>query len=145
MAQGAQTNPTGYYVLSATLANAQKTSANVLSASYRVGATTLHLGMNNGERLAPTAADNGAPVDSKGSSVGLTHVMGATTLMASHRTQKTAAFGTTAARDASVTGFRADYNLSKTAAVYLGYEKYDTGATSANEATLASIGLRKSF
>jgi hypothetical protein len=144
VAQGAQTNATGYFG-SATAVNAQKTSMNLLSASYKVGGTTLHLGMNNGERLAATSASNGAPVDSKGSSVGVTHVMGATTLMASHRTQKTVAFGSTPALDASVTGFRADYNLSKTAAVYLGYEKYDTGAASANEATLASIGLRKSF
>jgi predicted porin len=51
-----------------------------------------------------------------------------------------------------VTGLRADYNLSKTAAVYLGYEKYDTGIAydakapaSTGERTITSLGLRKSF
>jgi predicted porin len=44
-----------------------------------------------------------------------------------------------------VTGLRADYNLSKTAALYIGYESYDNGAATANETTATAIGLRKSF
>jgi len=136
VAQAAQTNKTGWYSGTQTLA--AKTAANVLSASYTMGATTLHLGMNNGDRLAADAT-TGAAVDSKGSSVGITHNIGAIGLMASYRTQKV---GTT---ESAVTGVRADYNLSKTAAVYAGYEKWDNGAASANETTMAAIGLRKSF
>lgn len=136
VAQGAQTNATGWYS-SATLVNAAKTSANVFSASYTMGATTLHAGMNDGNRLA--AGTGGVAVDSKGSNIGITHNIGAIGLMANMRNQKV---GTV---ESKVTGFRADYNFSKTAAAYIGYEKYDNGAASANETTAASIGLRKSF
>jgi predicted porin len=51
--------------------------------------------------------------------------------------------------EAKVTGARADYNLSKTAAVYVGYEKWDTGAAASSSSTgdrkITAIGLRKSF
>jgi predicted porin len=136
VAQGAQTNATGWYS-SATLVNAAKTSANVFSASYNMGATTLHAGMNDGNRLA--AGTGGVAVDSKGSNIGITHNMGAIGLMAGMRSQKV---GTV---ESKVTGLRADYNFSKTTAAYVGYEKYDNGAASANETTATSIGLRKSF
>jgi predicted porin len=104
-----------------------------------MGATTLHAGMNDGDRLAQTSATNGAAVKSKGSNVGITHNIGAIGLMAGMRSQKV---GTV---EGKVTGLRADYNFSKTAAAYVGYEKYDNGAASANETTATSIGLRKSF
>jgi len=147
VAQAAQTNATGYFG-STTAINSDKTSANILSASYTMGATTLHAGMNNGDRLAAgsaTVVGAGKAVESKGSSIGITHNIGAIGLMASHRTQKAQTGLVGATVEASVTGLRADYNLSKTAAVYVGYEKFDTGATSANETTMTSIGLRKSF
>jgi len=136
VAQGAQTNATGWYS-SATLVNAAKTSANVFSASYTMGATTLHAGMNDGNRLA--AGTGGVAVDSKGSNIGITHNIGAIGLMANMRSQKV---GTV---ESKVSGLRADYNFSKTTAAYVGYEKYDNGAATANETTAASIGLRKSF
>jgi predicted porin len=136
VAQAAQTNATGYFSTT-TAVNAAKTAANILSASYTIDATTLHLGMNNGNRLA--AGTGGVAVDSKGSSVGITHNIGAVGLMASYRTQKV---GTV---EAKVTGLRADYNLSKTSAVYAGYEKFDNGAAAANETTLVAVGVRKSF
>ncbi len=136
VAQAAQTNATGWYS-SATTVNAAKTAANVLSASYTMGATTLHAGMNNGDRLA--AGTGGVAVESKGSNIGITHNIGAIGLMASYRTQKV---GTV---ESKLTGLRADYNLSKTAAVYVGYEKWDNGNAAANETTMAALGLRKSF
>ncbi|MCX7263016.1 MAG: porin [Burkholderiales bacterium] len=136
VAQGAQTNGTGWYALGAG-AGAAKTSANVFSASYTMGATTLHAGMNDGNRLG--AGTGGVAVDSKGSNIGITHNIGAIGLMANMRNQKV---GTV---EGKVTGLRADYNFSKTAAAYVGYEKYDNGAATANETTAASIGLRKSF
>ena len=79
VAQGAQTNATGWYS-SATLVNAKSTYANVYSASYTMGATTLHAGMNDGNRLA--AGTGGVAVDSKGSNIGITHNIGAIGLMA---------------------------------------------------------------
>ena len=136
VAQGAQTNATGWYS-SATLVNAKSTSANVYSASYTMGATTLHAGMNDGNRLA--AGTGGVAVDSKGSNVSITHNIGAIGLMAGMRSQKVGAV------ESKVTGLRADYNLSKTAALYIGYESYDNGAATANETTATAIGLRKSF
>jgi len=136
VAQGAQTNGTGFFT-TGTGAGAAKTSANVFSASYTMGATTLHAGMNDGNRLA--AGTGGVAVDSKGSNIGITHNIGAIGLMANMRNQKV---GTV---ESKVSGLRADYNFSKTTAAYVGYEKYDNGAASANETTAASIGLRKSF
>jgi len=136
VAQGEQTNATGWYS-STTLVNAKSTSANVYSASYTMGATTLHAGMNDGNRLA--AGTGGVAVDSKGSNVSITHNIGAIGLMAGMRSQKVGAV------ESKVTGLRADYNLSKTAALYIGYESYDNGAATANETTATAIGLRKSF
>jgi hypothetical protein len=53
---------------------------------------------------------------------------------------------------AKVLGLRGQYNLSKTAAVYAGYEKYSTGAdyaatalTTTGDRSIVSMGLRKSF
>lgn len=133
---GGQVNKVGWYS-GANAAVLQKTAANVLSASFKMGDTTLHAGMNDGDRLAANA--DGSAAKSKGSNIAITQNIGAIGLMAGIRTQKV---GTT---EAKVTGLRADYNLSKTAAVYIGYENYDTGAATANEAKLTSIGLRKSF
>ena len=133
VAQGAQTNGTGWYTL--TGAAASKTSANIYGASYTMGDTTLHVGSNNGDRLAASAV----AVASKGNSIAITQNIGAIGLMATMRNQKVGAV------ESKVTGLRADYNLSKTAAVYIGYENYDNGAATANETKMTSIGLRKSF
>ena len=134
VAQGAQTNGTGWYTLTAG-AGASKTSANIYSASYTMGDTTLHVGSNNGDRLAASAV----AVGSKGNRIAITQNIGAIGLMATMRNQKVGAV------ESKVTGLRADYNLSKTAAVYIGSENYDNGAATANETKLTSIGLRKSF
>jgi predicted porin len=115
----------------------KKTSADVFSVSFKMGDTTLHAGMNDGDRL--TANTDGSAVKSKGSNIAITQNIGAIGLMAGIRNQKVGAV------ESKVTGLRADYNFSKTAAAYVGYEKFDNGATTANETTAASIGLRKSF
>jgi len=133
---GGQVNKTGWYS-GANTAVLKKTAANVLSASFKMGDTTLHAGMNDGDRL--TANTDGTAVKSKGSNIAITQNIGAIGLMAGMRNQKVGAV------ESKVTGLRADYNLSKTAAVYIGYENYDTGAATANDAKLTSIGLRKSF
>jgi len=137
VAQGNQVNKTGWYSGLNTTAAHKKTSADVFSVSFKMGDTILHAGMNDGDRLA--ANTDGSAVKSKGSNIGITQNIGAIGLMAGIRNQKVGAV------ESKVTGLRADYNLSKTAAVYIGYENYDTGAATANEAKLTSIGLRKSF
>ncbi len=134
VAQGAQTNGTGWYAYGSG-AGASKTSANIFSASYTMGDTTLHVGTNNGDRLAASAV----AVGSKGNSIAINQNIGAIGLMAVMRNQKVGA------AESKITGLRADYNFSKTAAAYIGSEKYNNGAATANETTLTSIGLRKSF
>ena len=147
VAQGAQTNSTGWYAgtAAAQTISAKKTSANILSASYTMGATTLHVGMNNGDRLSAFSAADGSAVESEGSNIAITHNIGAIGLMATHRTQEAKSGASGAVVKGQVTGLRADYNLSKTNALYIGYEKYDNGAASAKETTITSVGLRKSF
>ena len=165
ISQGLQVNSTGWYATGSNT-KASKTSANFITAQYAMGNTTFYVGMNDGQRLAPlgsagTATDT---VDSKGKRYAVKQVIGQTDLMATLTTQEalgvissvagTAGTGayTTSVLKAKVLGFRAQYNLSKTAAVYAGYEKYSTGAaydttalTTTGDRTIASMGLRKSF
>jgi predicted porin len=165
IAQGEQTNATGWYA-NGTSTKAKKTSANILDASYNFGSTTVYAGWNDGDRLAPlgtAGADPLAAVESKGYRVALKQNLGAIDLIAQYSQQE--ALGvksiataqgvttiSTGVLKAKVTGLRADYNLSKTAALYLGYEKYDTGVAysasspaTTGERTITSLGLRKSF
>jgi predicted porin len=137
-----QDNKGGFYAQGSSVQGAASTSANILNASYNLGATTVYAGMNTGNSLAAAAT----AVNSKGSRYAIKHTMGAIDLMASVSNQTS---GTTDVK-AKVTGFRAEYNLSKTNAVYMGYEKFDTGTTYANslttgDRTITSIGLKKSF
>ncbi len=121
-----------------------KTSTNILAASYKMGNTTLSAGWNDGDGKARAATTS----DSKGYRVGLRQDIGAIALIASYGQQENK--GATSTPKEKVTGLRADYNLSKTAVAYLGYEKYDTGVAAApslttGDRTITSVGLRKSF
>ncbi len=117
-----------------------RTSGNTLSANFKLGAdTTLYASVNNGDSLA-----SATKVATKGSLVAVRQNMGAIALIAQYTQQ------TTGGVKANLTGLRADYNLSKTAAVYAGYEKWDTGAAykasaSTGDRTTVAMGLRKSF
>jgi len=152
VAQTQQDNPTGWYsgTANTTAIAPKKTSVNMLNLSYNLGATTLYAGWNDGERLAVFSATDGSAVKTKGSRYAIKHTMGAIDLAASV-TNQTANSGTSGAEvKAKVTGFRGDYNFSKTAALYIGYEKYDSGAAYANSLTtgdrkITSVGLKKSF
>ena len=174
ISQGLQLNSTGYYRSGASTAGA-KTSANYITAQYAMGNTTFYVGMNDGQRLAPIGSLDPIAtntVDSKGKRYAIKQVVGNVDLMATLTTQEalgvtnvtyaaptstttatTAATQyTTSVLKAKVLGLRAQYNLSKTAAVYAGYEKYSTGAAydatalgSTGDRTIASMGLRKSF
>ena len=168
ISQGLQVNQTGWYA-GGSNTKAAKTSANFITAQYAMGNTTFYVGMNDGQRLAPigSAGDTATlTVDSKGKRYAIKQVVGNVDLMATLTTQE--ALGVTAIASgtptsassaytssvikAKVLGLRAQYNLSKTAAVYAGYEKYSTGAdynatalTTTGDRTIASMGLRKSF
>jgi len=171
ISQGLQLNSTGWYATGSST-KGLKTSANFITAQYAMGNTTFYVGMNDGQRLAPIgSADATATlaVDSKGKRYGIKQVVGNVDLMATLTTQEAlgvtavtnaaavsaataAAQYTTAVLKAKVLGLRAQYNLSKTSAVYAGYEKYSTGAdyaasalASTGDRSIASIGLRKSF
>jgi predicted porin len=123
------------------------TKSNLAGASYNLGSTTLYVGMGSGGSRATTTAATKVDL----SRYAIKHSMGQIDLIA----QMTSVADTTVSTGAKVTqkvqGFRADYNLSKTAVAYLGYEKLDTGTvastanTTSGTRTLTSVGLRKSF
>jgi hypothetical protein len=144
--QDAQVNKTGFYSGAGALL---ATSATILGANYNMGATTLYVGYNTGNKLASTAAV--AP-DSKGTRLAIKQTIGQYDLIA-QQTAQTTSGDTNAANNvkATVTGLRGVYNLSKTAATYIGYEKFDTklptstDAFSGGDRKIVSIGLRKSF
>ncbi len=127
-----------------------KTTHDVLAANFKLGNIAVYGGWNQGDAKARKVIDNltlaTGTVDSKGASAGVKFTMGVIDLLAGYNEQKSPT------EKEKVTGLRADYNLSKTAAVYTGYEKYK--ATTANVAgvttnaldrTIYSVGLRKSF
>jgi len=123
------------------------TKSNLAGVSYALGNTTLYAGFGSGGSRATTTAATKADF----SRYAIKHSMGQIDWIA----QMTSVADTTVSSGAKVTqkvqGFRADYNLSKTATAYLGYEKLDTGAvaattnTTSGTRTLTSVGLRKSF
>ena len=144
IAQSAQTNAgAGAYV--AVVAGAAKTNTNILAASYKLGDTTLTAGWNDGDAIKRNAT---TALSSKGYRVGVRQDIGAIALIASYAEQQTQ--GASSTPKEKITGLRADYNFSKTAATYLAYEKYDTGvaaapSTTTGDRTIVSLGLRKSF
>lgn len=143
----AQTNRTGWYSVansSATIVttlNYVATKMNVLGLNYNLGSTTLYYGYNNGDSNGSTTT----LTKLVGQRVGLKRNMGNIDLIAQYTAQKA---GTTQAK---VTGIRADFNLSKTAKTYLGYENWDTGSVATDYSTLVgqrkiiSAGIQKSF
>jgi predicted porin len=147
--QAAQTNKTGYY--SGTQVALAETSATILGANYKMADTTVYFGYNTGDRLAVGVATTGAAAQSKGTRMAIKQTIGQFDVMAQQTTQDVTGVSTAADVKSTVTGLRADYNLSKTAATYIGYEKWDTKmAIDAAKGTggdrkIVSIGLRKSF
>jgi len=131
--QGAQTNATGYYAASTT--SLVSTSANVWGANYKFGNLTGYIGGGSGTKLSGSATT--AQADT--SRFALKYNAGKVDVIAQYTQQSSA--GSTL----KITGARADYNLSKTAALYVGYEAVDTGASSANQLNTMSVGMRKSF
>jgi predicted porin len=140
VAQDEQTNNGTSAAAAAKTIVGAKTSVNALYANYNFGNTTVYAGMNTGDAKAAVATAS----ESKGSRFAIKQTMGKIDLIAQQTKQKTTT-SAGAATDVTVTGARADYNFSKTAATYLGYEKYDNGAATANNRTIVAVGIRKSF
>jgi len=151
ISQQAQQYPTGYYSVSDTSSSAilnVATKYNLASANYNLGNTTLYIGGGNGGGMNVSST---SVTSVKTSRYGVKHTMGAVDLMATMtKTVSTAANATTSTTE-NVSGFQIVNNLSKTSAVYLGYEKWDTGAvgvasnTTTGVRNITSLGLRKSF
>jgi hypothetical protein len=152
----AMTNRTGYYSYASSSSAASLTSAvastnyNIVAANYNLGNTTIYASMGNGGSInQPTAAT--ALASDKSTRYGVKHTMGAVDLAVAYTKVQTAAVGTAGTINQVNTGFNATYNLSKTSAAYLAYEKYDSGiamvATDATSGTrnVTAVGLRKSF
>jgi len=116
-----------------------KTAFTVAGGQYNLGATTLYAAYMNGDLLkdAATAAE------ASGSRFAVKHTIGAVDLIASVQSLKLDN-GADSGKKYKTTGLRADYNLSKTAAVYAGYEDRADIDTTKN-LKLTSFGLRKSF
>ncbi len=137
-----QDNKGGWYAQGSSVQGTAKTSVNMINGSYNLGATTLYAGWNDGDQ---TTAGSTA-TKTKGNRYAIKHTVGTVDLMASVTNQTSGTSDT----KAKVTGFRADYNLSKTAALYVGYEKWDTGtaynaSATTGDRTITSAGLKKQF
>jgi predicted porin len=107
-----------------------KSTWTTVGANYKVGATTLYAGFNDGNGSGATA------LKTQGNRFGVRHDMGAIAVMGQMATQKTNGVET------KVTGLRADYALSKRSAAYVGYENLDNTAATRK---IASVGVRHSF
>jgi predicted porin len=132
VAQAAQTNTSVLTAGASSVVSLNKTSTNILAASYALGATVLSAGWNSGDALATIT---GASLKSEGYRLGVAHTMGAITLRASQAEQKTNLIKET------VTGLRADYALSKRSTVYMGYEIWDNKKATTAAASTAMSGF----
>ena len=138
-------------------------SSNLLTASYEMGANKFYFGYNKGATLGTADSKGGlyyvpalaANLDTKGTKLGYKYTAGQYDLMLQTGRQviaNDAAASTYHTR--KVSGFRVVNNISKTSAVYVGYEGYTSGADlAANNTTnadggkysLLSFGIKKSF
>jgi len=148
----AMTNVAGYYSVTNELSLTSLVAAtnyNTVAANYKLGDTTIYTQMGSGGSInVPKVAASIA--SDKLSRYGVKHTMGAVDLSVNYTKVQTAAAGV-ASDIHTVTGFNGTYNLSKTSAVYLGYENYNSGTvgvvtnTTSGTRTITSLGLRKSF
>lgn len=144
ISQAAMTNSSGWYMTGGSTAGAASTSTNVWAGNYNFGPVTVYGAAFSGQSLSSSATPSGI----NGLRGGIKYTMGNVDLMAGYTELKTKSAATTTIGNetkATTTGFRADYNLSKTAAVYLGVERNDNGNASNNVLDVVSLGMRKSF
>jgi len=149
----ALTNVTGWYAYSnegVTTSAIAATNYNTVAANYTLGNTTVYTQVGSGGSInAPTTA--AAFSSDKMTRYAAKHTMGAVDLSVVYTKVAVSVNGTTGTTNHTATGFNGTYNLSKTAAAYLGYEKYDSGTvgvttnSTSGARTITSLGLRKSF
>jgi len=151
----AMTNVAGWYAYTSegvVTSAVAATNYNTVAANYNLGNTTIYAQMGSGGSINVPSVAGTTFASDKLSRYGLKHTMGAVDLSfvsTKVMTTTTALAGATV--NQVVTGFNGTYNLSKTSAVYLGYEKYDSGTvgvttnTSSGTRNITSLGLRKSF
>ena len=117
----------------------------MFAANYVLGSTTLFGQYNLGQNLAG--------LNTKGNSFGVKNTQGNVDLIAQYNSEVTTSASNVDTRS-TVIGLRADFNLSKTAAIYVGAEKWDTGTAAAALGSTAvvtgvrniiSTGIRKNF
>jgi predicted porin len=149
----AYSNVNGYYSYSnegATTTSIASTNYNTVAANYNLGNTTIYAQMGNGGSINKHATAAKLASD-KLSRYAVKHTMGAVDLSVVYTKVASTTADTTTTTNEIVSGFNGTYNLSKTSAVYLGYEKYDSGTvgvttnTTSGIRTITSLGLRKSF
>ena len=146
-----------------TTATNPSTTSTLITAQYTMGDASFHFGTNKGETLGIDSATSGlyfapalaAGLATNGKRMGVKYTMGTMDFIAQQGSQK---IETTTTSDTyvtrKVTGLRAVSNLSKNTAVYVGYEKYNSGTNLASTAasnmdggtyTLTSVGIKKAF
>lgn len=135
-------------------ATSTNTTFSTIGANYAFGNAKVFAGYNDGKTLG-TAASTSGPVEfaaqadgvkTKGTRFGFQYTMGNYTAMLSSASQKigtTVDYSTTTER--KVTGVRLENALSKRTAVYVAYEDYNSGATTANKTNVTAVGVRTSF
>jgi hypothetical protein len=156
----AMTNVAGYYSVTNEGAGTTVTSAvaatnyNTVAANYKLDNTTIYAQMGSGGSINVPGLAGSTVASDKLSRYGVKHSMGNVDLSVVYTRVATATATQTAAGSTvnqTLTGFNGTYNLSKTSAVYLGYEKYDSGTvvstanTTSGTRNITSLGLRKSF
>lgn len=147
--QDQQTNATGYYAGGSASGYGPKTSVNIFDASFIMGSTAIGAGWHRGGQLTTTGT---VSLDTTGYRVSARQDMGTFDLIAQYTRYEQDLTATTTATP-SVIGFRADYKLSKTSAIYAGYESWQTdraysaGAsqTVTGKRNMGSLGIRKAF
>ena len=153
------TNTTPLVATSAT----SSTSTTLLTASYSLGANNFYFGFNKGQTLGTAASSSyvyyapatSAGLDTKGTRLGYKYTAGAYDFIAQTGKQQIGnAIPATAYTTRKVTGFRVVNNISKTSAVYAGFEGYTSGTDLAannvssadgGKYTILSVGIKKAF
>ncbi len=130
-------------------ANTAETKFQTLGANYAIGDFTLYAGWNKGDAIGTAASATGlfplqaivAGTKTKGSRLGAKYVTGANTFMVS--SAKQTVDGATNDGTRKVLGLRAEHALSKRTALFVAYEKFNTGVAQASATTTAEGGTIK--
>ena len=122
---------------------------NTVAANYTMGATTVYGAMWT-EKAAATATNYAGGYNNAGNMIGVKHVMGATSLMASMGNSNDKATGGSNI-DRKVAGLGVDYALSKRSNLWARYETRDANKNSAADTSAAgvtktmAVGVRHTF